>query len=112
MLRAVDKQTEPAAPMVTMPRWPVRPRIDMQHGITQMNSITLDGADYDMNQVLGMQLIWDDENPPGQWRIEVVFGDGVKYFDMTMENVAAFNAWVANARTYAPKSARVMKGPK
>lgn len=90
----------------------IQPRIDIKHGIRQMQSITFDGATYDMNEILNIQLVWNDENDPGRWQLEVTFSSGVVYFEMTKENVASFNAWAAHGRTFVPKSARQLKGPK
>lgn len=78
-----------------------------------MESITLDGTKYDMADILNMTLVFNDDASPGQWQIEVVFsGEVIQYVEMTTENVASFNAWVAHGRTFIPKSARGMKGPK
>ena len=77
-----------------------------------MDSIFLDGVEYDMNQIISMQLVWNDETVPGSWQMEVCFADGKsQYFEMTTENAASLNAWIAHARTYVPKAARGMKGP-
>ena len=76
-----------------------------------MDCISLDGTTYDMDQITSMQLAFDESS--GQWKIEVAFaGGGTQYFDMTKENAASVNAWVAHARTFVPRASRALKGPK
>ena len=66
-----------------------------------------------MAQILSMQLVWNDETDPGKWQIEVGFADGrSQQLEMTTENVASLNAWIAHARTYVPTTARSLKGPR
>lgn len=78
-----------------------------------MESITLDGAECDMAEIYDMKLVWCDEPTPAHWQIAVTFSSGtIQYVEMTTENVASFNAWVAHGRTYIPKSSLSMKGPK
>lgn len=78
-----------------------------------MESITLDGATYPMTDIYDMKLIWNDETTPGHWQISVTFAGGtIEYLEMTTENVASLNAWIAHGRTYIPKSSRKIPGRK
>ena len=75
-----------------------------------MTSITLDGIGYEMDQIYSMVLVWSDE---GRWLISVVLNDGsIKNLEMSHENVAGFNAWIAYNRTFAARPSPGSKGPK
>jgi hypothetical protein len=78
-----------------------------------MDAITLDGTAYNMNEIIRMELVRKDNTEPAVFEIMVTFSNGSNgFYEMTTENVASMNAWIAYTLTFVPKPARGMKGPR
>lgn len=78
-----------------------------------MDSISLDGVSYKMNEIVRMELVRANDSEPPVFEIAVTFANGsTQILAMTMENVAGMNAWLGHVSTYVPKLARGLKGPK
>lgn len=79
--------------------------------------VTLDGADYKMNEIKSMALEPISGTNPIQYQISVIFTNGrAQNYDLNPENVASLNSWIAYMLTiayaYSPGKSLTNNGPK
>ena len=74
--------------------------------------ITLDGETFKMQDIKEMKLEQIEGSDPPAFQMYVIFTSGRgQFYPMTLENVAAMNAWFAHVLTFSPAHARALKAP-